>query len=66
MEGANRRRLERYDLFAKQVHADLAQTERELAQLKAEGKTRSATYQQLFANLMTLRQIVERLEDAGL
>ncbi len=66
MEGADQRRLERYDLFAKQVHADLAQTESQLAQLKAEGKTRSATYQQLFANLMTLRQIVERLEDAGL
>ena len=66
MEGADQRRLERYDLFADKVRSELVQTESELAELKAEGKTRTATYDQLFANRMVLRQIIERLEEAGL
>lgn len=66
MTGADERRLERYELFANTVYADLEQTERDLARLKEEGRTRSATYQQLFANRMALREIVTRLKDAGL
>ena len=66
MEGADQRRLERYDLFAKQVHVDLARAESDLAQLRAEGKTHGTLYQQLDADLTMLRQIVERLGDAGL
>ena len=64
MESADQRRLERYDLFTDKVRQELGQTESELARLKAEGKTRTATYQQLFANRMT--QIVDRLKEAGL
>ncbi len=66
MEGADQRRLERYDLFADKVRSELSQTEAQLAELKAESKTRTATYQQLFANRMTLQQIVDRLQEAGL
>ncbi len=66
MEGADQRRLERYDLFADKVRSELSLTEVQLAELKAEGKTRTATYQQLFANRMTLQQIVDRLQEAGL
>jgi DNA-binding MarR family transcriptional regulator len=66
MEGADQRRLERYDLFADKVRTELSLTEAQLAELKAERKTRTATYQQLFANRMTLQQIVDRLKEAGL
>jgi len=66
MQGADQRRLERYDLFAKTVRQDYAQVSAQMEDLRAQGKTKSATYQQLFANLMTLKQIIARLEDAGL
>lgn len=66
MESADQRRLERYDLFADKVRSELSLAEEQLAELKAEGKTRTATYQQLFANRMTLQQIVDRLKEAGL
>lgn len=45
-------RLARYDHF--------------VAGIRAEGKVKTATYQQLFANRMTLEGIERRLRDAGL
>ena len=66
MDAANELRLERFDLFAGKVRAELAQTTATLERLKAEGKARTATYQQLWSNSMVLRQIVSRLEEVGL
>lgn len=66
MTPADERRLQRFDAFARGVRDDLAQTRAQLEELRAEGRTKSATYQQLFANRVTLEQIVERLADAGL
>ena len=58
-------RLERYETFRCDVVAELASTEGQLRDLKTAGKTRTATYQQLFANRLTLRGILERLADHG-
>ena len=66
MDGARERRLERFDLFADKVRSELAEADATLAQLKAEGKARTATYQQLWANSAVLHQIVEHLEEVGL
>jgi hypothetical protein len=59
-------RLERYETFRCDVVAELASTEGQLRDLKTAGKTRTATYQQLFANRLTLRGILERLADHGI
>ena len=66
MTGADQRRLERYDLFAANVRRELADIEAQMAEQRAEGRTRSATYQQLVANHMLAKAIIERLKDAGL
>ncbi|MBP3893800.1 MAG: hypothetical protein J6D34_07160 [Atopobiaceae bacterium] len=66
MQWSDQRRLERYDLFAKTVRADYAQVTAQMDDLRAQGKTKTTTYRQLFANLMTLKEILSRLEDAGL
>lgn len=34
--------------------------------MKAQGKTKTATYRQLFANRFALEEMVSRLDDAGL
>lgn len=65
MDAANELRLERFDLFASKVRSELAETTATLERLKAEGKARTATYQQLWSNSMVLRQIVSRLEEVG-
>ena len=59
-------RLGRYEAFRCDVVAELASTEGQLRDLKTAGKTRTATYQQLFANSLTLRGILERLADHGI
>ena len=66
MQGSEQRRLERYDLFAKTVREDYAKTTAQMRELSSQGKTKTATYRQLFANLMTLKEILSRFEDAGL
>ena len=66
MQGSEQRRLERYDLFAKTVREDYAKITAQMQELRSQGKTKTATYQQLFANLMTLKEILSRFEDAGL
>ena len=66
MTPADERRLQRFDAFVRGVHDELQQTEAQMRELADAGRTRTATYQQLMANRMTLRQIVDRLEDAGL
>jgi hypothetical protein len=59
-------RLERYESFRRDVVTELAGTEGQLRDLKAAGKTKTATYQQLFANRLTLKGILERLADHGI
>ena len=66
MQGSEQRRLERYDLFAKTVREDYAKITAQMRELRSQGKTKTATYRQLFANLMTLKEILSRFEDAGL
>ncbi len=66
MTGADERRLERYDLFAAGVRSELERTEGTMAELRTAGRAKSATYRQLLANRSVMREIVARMEDAGL
>lgn len=59
-------RLAAYDAFARDACEELAGCNARMETLRAEGKTKTATYRQLFANRMTLTDIVRRLEDHGL
>lgn len=59
-------RLRAYDAFADEVRAELAATESRMAELRDAGKVKTATYRQLFAQRLTLKEIVRRLEDHGL
>ena len=59
-------RLGQYEAFRCNVVAELASTEGQLRDLKATGKTKTATYQQLFANRLILRGILERLAGHGI
>ena len=58
--------VERYEAFRRDVISELADTKTRLATLKAEGKTRSATYQQLYANRIVLEGILDRLAEHGI
>lgn len=59
-------RLARYDRFAEEIRAEFADTRKRLADLRAQDKVKTATYQQLFASRMTLEGIDRRLRNAGL
>lgn len=59
-------RLAAYDAFASDVRAELAATKGRMDELAAEGRVRTATYRQLFAVRVTLKEIVSRLEERGL
>lgn len=63
---ADERRLQRFDAFVRGVNDELRQTRAQMDELRAEGRTKSATYQQLLANRMTLEQIIARLKEFGL
>ena len=66
MTPADERRLQRFDAFARGVNDELGQTRAQMDELRAEGRVKSATYQQLMANHMVLEQIVARLKEFGL
>ena len=66
MTPADERRLQRSDAFARGVNDELRQTRAQMDEMRAEGRAKSATYQQLLANRMTLEQIVARLKEFGL
>ncbi len=59
-------RLAAYDAFAGEVRAELADTAARMDALRAENKVKTATYRQLFAARVTLKDIVRRLEERGL
>ena len=59
-------RLAAYDAFAEDVRAELAATKERMAELAAAGKVKTATYRQLFAARVTLKEIDARLAERGL
>ena len=59
-------RLAAFDAFAADVRAELASTKARMDELAAAGKVRTATYRQLFAARITLKEIDARLAERGL
>ena len=66
MEMTDFERLQAFDAFAADVRAELTDTQSRMELLRAEGKVKSATYQQLFAIRATLKDIDRRLVERGL
>lgn len=59
-------RLAAYDEFAAGVRDELGSTKARMDELAAAGKVKTATYRQLFAARITLREIDSRLCELGL
>lgn len=62
----NEERLTAYDAFAADVRAELAELVDRMDDLRAKDKVKSATYRQLFATRITLKDIDRRLSERGL
>ncbi len=62
----NEERLAAYDAFAADVRAELAELVDRMDDLRAKDKVKSATYRQLFATRITLKDIDRRLSERGL
>lgn len=58
--------LERYEHFVRNLRDELAAADQKLQTLKAQGRTKTATYRQLFANRFMLEEMVSRLDEADL
>ena len=59
-------RLAAFDGFAAEVRAELADVAARMDALRAENKVKTATYRQLFAERITLKDIDRRLAERGL
>ena len=59
-------RLGAYDAFAAEVRAELADVSARMEELRSESKVKTATYRQLFATRITLKDIDRRLDARGL
>lgn len=59
-------RLAAYDEFAAGVRDELEATKARMDELAAAGRVKSATYRQLFAARITLKEIDARLRERGL
>lgn len=59
-------RLAAYDAFAAQVRTELAEVSERMGALHDESKVKTATYRQLFASRITLKEIDARLSERGL
>ena len=59
-------RLGAYDAFADEVRAELTDVTERMERLRAENKVKTATYRQLFATRITLKDIDRRLSEHGL
>ena len=57
---ADAERLRSYEAFAAQARAELADVTQRMDALRAENKVKTATYRQLFATRMTLKDIDRR------
>lgn len=62
----DRERLAAFDEFAVGVRADLGEVCARMDELRGCDKVKTATYRQLFATRVTLKEIVRRLEERGL
>lgn len=60
------RRLERYEAFAAGVREDYGSAVRQMDDLRAQDRVKTATYRQLYAYKSTLGEILDRLEECGL
>ena len=56
----------RLDVYVTDDKGRIYDIEMQMAEQRAQGRERSATYRQLIANRMLVRAIIERLRDAGL
>lgn len=63
---ADAERLRSYEAFAAQARAELVDVTQRMDALRAENKVKTATYRQLFATRMTLKDIDRRLAEHGL
>lgn len=59
-------RLQAYDAFAIEVRSELESVTQKMAELKTANKVKTATYRQLFAVRITLKEIEARLHSHGL
>ena len=59
-------RLNAYDIFAADVRSELADVSARMEELRGASKVKTATYRQLFATRVTLKDVVRRLEERGL
>lgn len=59
-------RLAAYDGFAAEVRDELAQFSARMEALRVENRVKTATYRQLFARRVTLKEIDRRLAERGL
>ena len=59
-------RLAAFEAMLADVEGQYRETEARMADLKARGRERSATYRQLLGNKMTLRQFLSLYESHGL
>ena len=59
-------RLASYEAFAADVRTELADVAVCMERLRAENKVKTATYRQLFAARVTLKDIDRRLSERGL
>ena len=66
MDDVGRERLERFEAVLADLVAEQEATAATLERLRAEGKTRTATYQQLAARKLTLRAAAALFEARGL
>ena len=59
-------RLAAFEAFADDTRAKLADINARMEELRAQNKVKTATYRQLFAARITLKDIDRRLSDRGL
>ena len=59
-------RLAAYDAFSSGVRAELVEVGERMDALRAQNKVKTATYRQLFATRLTLKEIDRRLVERGL
>ncbi len=59
-------RLAAYEAFAADVRAEYERTQQQMDELARANKVKTATYRQLFAARITLKEIMNRLRERGL
>lgn len=65
-DGASGARLDAFEAFAREARQELAETTARMEALRDENKVKTATYRQLFAARITLKEIDRRLAEHGL